>query len=341
MRRRMAGLVSGFKVSRPKCISFVFIVGTLVLTGWLHLGSMLLAALFSYFAIKKLDFLKKSGKWPALTLFVVILALAAYALGFFVQAAVAAIPSIAEKSLPSIIQWAAKYQIVLPFTDLNSLREEALKLAHSEARDIGKFADFARGATREFIYLIVGCIVAMGLFLDSRIEMDEPAAGRHNNLYTLCCREISERFATFYVSFDIVMNAQVTISAINAILTGIFMAALRLPHMPVAVGVSFICGMIPVVGNILSNIVVVAIGFIDSPAKGLGALAFLMGIHHLGFFLNSKIVGKKIRSPVWLTLVALVLGERLMGVTGMILSPVILHYLRIESAAISVKPGEK
>jgi predicted PurR-regulated permease PerM len=60
-------------------------------------------------------------------------------------------------------------------------------------------------------------------------------------------------------------------------------------------------------------------------------------VHHLGFFLNSKIVGAKIRSPVWLTLLALVIGERLMGVTGMVLAPVALHYIRIEAALIPVK----
>ena len=137
------------------------------------------------------------------------------------------------------------------------------------------------------------------------------------------------------------MNAQVTISVINAVLTGIFMAALGLPHLVVAVGVTFICGLLPVVGNLLSNTLVVAIGFTDSPAKGLAALVFLVCIHQLEYFLNSKIVGEKIRSPIWLTLLALVLGERLMGVTGMVLSPVALHYIRIEASKIPVEPEPK
>jgi predicted PurR-regulated permease PerM len=333
-----ARIESASNVIQPRRISFYFILGVLILTGWLHLGPLLLAVLFSYFALTKLDFLKHRGRWAAITLFIVLLAIGAYGLTLFVQATAEALPSIAERSLPSITQWAASHQIVLPFTDLNSFKEEAQKMAHNEARDIGKFADFARGATRQFVYLMIGAFVAMGLFLDPKLEMDLPVKGRENNMYTLCCDEISKRFARFYVSFDMVMNAQVTISAINAIATGIFMTVLRLPHMPVAVGVSFICGMIPVVGNILSNIVVVAIGFIVSPAKGIGALAFLVTIHHLGFFLNSKIVGAKIRSPVWLTLVALVLGESLMGVTGMVLSPVVLHYIRMETADITVKP---
>jgi len=313
----------------------------MVLTGWLHLGPLLLSVLFSYFAINKLHFLKARGKWPAIAIFLALLAVAAYGLAFFVHATVEALPAIAEKAVPAIIQWADAHQITLPFTDLGSLKEQAVQWARSEARDIGKFADFARGATEQFVYLTIGCLVAMGLFLNPRLEMDRPSHEARNNLYTLCCEEIGRRFATFYKSFDMVMNAQVTISAINAALTGIFMAALGLPHLVVAVGVTFICGLLPVVGNLLSNVVVVAIGFMISPAKGLGALVFLVCIHHLGFFLNSKIIGAKIRSPIWLTLLALVIGERLMGVTGMILSPVALHYIRIEASQITVDHNKK
>jgi predicted PurR-regulated permease PerM len=328
-------------VSRPNRISFIFILAVLIATGWLHLGPMLLSVLFSYYAISKLDFLKPRGKWPAIAIFLTGLAVAAYGLAFFVQATAEALPGIAEKSVPAIIQWAAEHQIVLPFTDFQTLKDQALDMARDEAKNIGKFADFARGATTQFVYLSMGCLVAMGLFLNPEIEMDHPKGPARNNLYTLCCEEIGRRFATFYKSFAIVMNAQITVSVINAVLTGIFMAALGLPHLLVAVGITFICGLLPVVGNILSNIVVVAIGFMVSPGKGLGALVFLVCIHHLGFFLNSKIIGAKIRSPIWLTLIALVVGERLMGVTGMILSPVALHYIRIEASKIPVDPDPK
>lgn len=325
-------------MSRPERFSFALIAAVLVLTGWLHLELLLLSVLFSYFTLDKLYFLKRRGKWTAVAIYVVLVAGIAYALGFFVRETAEALPRIAEKAVPAITQWAAEHQIVLPFTDLNSLKERAVAAAREEAHDVGKFADIARGATREFVYLTVGAVVAMALFINPQLEMDEPSATHGNNLYSLCCAQIGRRFGRFYQSFDLVMNAQILISAINAVLTAAFMLAFGFPHLIVAVGLTFLCGLIPVVGNIISNIVVVAIGFMVSPAKGLGALAFLVGIHHLGFLLNSKIIGEKIRSPIWLTLLGLVIGERLMGVTGMILAPVVLHYIRIEASQIAVKP---
>jgi predicted PurR-regulated permease PerM len=57
----------------------------------------------------------------------------------------------------------------------------------------------------------------------------------------------------------------------------------------------------------------------------------------LEYFLNSKIIGNRIRNPVWLTLLGLIIGERLMGVPGMILAPVVLHYLKVEASRMEVR----
>jgi len=35
---------------------------------------------------------------------------------------------------------------------------------------------------------------------------------------------------------------------------------------------------------------------------------------------------------MWMTLLALVLGEELMGIPGMILAPVVLHYIKVETS---------
>ena len=75
------------------------------------------------------------------------------------------------------------------------------------------------------------------------------------------------------------------------------------------------------------------------------ALGFLIVIHKLEYFLNSKIIGDRIKNPVWLTLLGLILGERLMGIPGMILAPVVLHYLKAEMTRIDMteqtQPGTK
>ncbi|MEK7706912.1 MAG: AI-2E family transporter, partial [Verrucomicrobiota bacterium] len=91
-------------------------------------------------------------------------------------------------------------------------------------------------------------------------------------------------------------------------------------------------GRRPIIGNIISNTLSVGVGFTISPQMALIALIFLVVIHKLEYFLNSKIIGDRIKNPMWLTLIGIVLGEKLMGVPGMILAPVVLHYIKVEAS---------
>jgi predicted PurR-regulated permease PerM len=128
------------------------------------------------------------------------------------------------------------------------------------------------------------------------------------------------------------MGAQIIISTINTGLTGGFLLWNGYPYVTVITMLTFLCGLVPIVGNVMSNTLIVFVGFTISPRMALAALIFLMIIHKLEYFLNSKIIGDRIKNPMWLTLIGLVLGEKLMGVPGMILAPVVLHYIKVEAS---------
>jgi predicted PurR-regulated permease PerM len=145
-------------------------------------------------------------------------------------------------------------------------------------------------------------------------------------------RELSQRFQTFFKSFSRVAGAQIIISAINTVLTCVFLLWNGYPYVMVITATTFLCGMLPILGNVLSNTLIVFVGFTISPRMALLALVFLIVIHKLEYFLNSKIIGERIKSPMWLTLIGIVLGEKLMGIPGMILAPVVLHYLKVEAS---------
>jgi predicted PurR-regulated permease PerM len=324
------------KTNRPALVSYLFMVGLLALVGWLHLATPLLAGLFGYLALTKLHWFKRRGKWLPVGLFLVLLAVIAIELGHFVNHAVRALPEIADKAIPSVLQWAERYQIELPFSDYDSLKDLAFGTVSSEVSYLGRFANFARGATTQFVYLVVGCVVAISIFLNPRFEPDRPAGTPPRNLYSRCCDEITKRFGLFYRSFATVMGAQMVISAINTVATTIFVVSVQLPYTVVVIGVTFFCGLLPVVGNLISNTIIVCIAFTVSPGMALVALIFLVVIHKLEYFLNSKIIGQRIHNPLWLTLLGLVVGERLMGVPGMILAPVVLNYLKLETSRVEV-----
>src|SRR4029453_78444 len=98
------------------------------------------------------------------------------------------------------------------------------------------------------------------------------------------------------------------------------------------IGLTFLCGLLPIVGNLISNSIIVGIALTISPRVAIAALLFLVALHKLEYFLNSKIIGDRIKNPVWLTLLALIIGERFMGIPGMILAPVVLNYIKVEAS---------
>ena len=315
--------------------SYVLLAITLLLVGLLQLGAPFLALLFSYFVLTKLSrFIP--NKWVTLAIFILVVAALGYTAWHFIRAAISALPKIADNSIPSAIAWAEAHDLNLPFTDFDSLKAHAMTAIKDQARYLGDFANFARHAWTTFVFIIIAIVCAVSIFFNSQLDLFRASHKVPNNLYSIYCNEISARFSDFYHSFSTVIGAQMTISAINTILTAIFVLVVGLPYGAVVVGLTFLCGLFPIVGNVVSNTVIVFIGFLVSAKIAFIALIFLVVIHKLEYFLNSKIVGARIRNPIWLTLIGLIIGEKLMGVPGMILSPVILNYLRVEMSKIEV-----
>ena len=321
-------------------ISYWFIAITILLVGWLHLAMPLLSVLFAYFVLSRLRFVSRR-KWVPVSLFVIVILGIAYGLAFFINQTLTSLPKIAESTLPSVIAWAEQRGIELPFTDFQSLKAMAMDTV-KEARYVSNYANYFKIVSAQLVFLIIGCVVAVSLFLNAQVVLDRASHTVKNNLYAVCADEIAQRFRSFYHCFVTVMGAQIIISGINTALTSIYVVAVSLPHAVVVIGVTFFCGLLPVLGNLISNTVIVAISFTISPKMALAALIFLVVIHKLEYFLNSKIIGDRIKNPVWLTLLGLILGEKLMGIPGMILAPVILNYLKVEASKIEAggKPPE-
>jgi predicted PurR-regulated permease PerM len=320
------------KLPRMAGFSFGFIAFILILVGCLHLGTAFVTTCFAFFALQKLYFLKHRGKWLPILLFIVLLTASIYGLGSLINQLVRALPEISDQAIPSIIELAKQHHIELPFSDYDSLKEIAMETVKNQSQYLGSFVRLARGATSQLAYLIIGAILALGIFVDP--HLNRVGDSREENLYSLAVDAIRQRFRTFYESFATVMGAQIIISAINTALTAIFVLVVHLPHGLVVVGATFLFGLVPVVGNLISNTIIVCIGVTVSPTMAIATLVFLVAVHKLEYLLNSKIVGDRIRNPFWMTLLALLLGERLMGIPGMILAPVILKYIKLEASQI-------
>jgi predicted PurR-regulated permease PerM len=318
-------------VQKPAAISYAVFALLLILVAALHLATPFIGALFCYLALRRLAFSGK--KWIALTLFIVLLAAGFSIFVFFLKRALVVLPEIVETAIPVVVKYAEQHGVELPFTDLDSLRSVALDSVRSTLGDLG---NYVKVATKEFAFLVVGIVIAVGVFLNPDFEPSRHKGPPQMNLYSFYTGWIRKRFSSFYQSFETVISAQLIISAINTVLTAIFVFATEIRYASVLIILTFVCGLLPIVGNVISNTVIIGLAFTVSPKLAAFAFAFLIGIHKFEYFLNSKIIGGRIHHPMWLMLLALLIGERLMGIAGIILAPVILSFVKVEMQKIPV-----
>ena len=307
--------------------------GLLVIVAVMGLATPLLTVLFSFFLLHVFSF---KGRSKSLAVALFLIAVAAVCLGvlIFLAHTLVAAPELSKQLIPKLADIAVHWGIELPFKDLTGL----MALVKTEALErFGVVGLLGTSLLRQVAFVVIGMVVAISLYHNAAIVIDRDKHKLKNNLYSITADEIGHRFELFYKSFHTVMGAQIIISTINTVFTGIFLFAVGFPHWQLLIAVTFLCGLLPILGNILSNALIVSVGLTVDPQHALGALAFLVVVHKLEYFLNSKIVGKRIQNPMWMTLLGLILGERLMGVPGMILAPVILHYIKMEMSRLAVE----
>lgn len=149
---------------------------------------------------------------------------------------------------------------------------------------------------------------------------------------------LAERVATLNRAFRNIVFSQIRISALNTFLTSIYLLGvmpafgINLPFVKTIVAVTFIAGLLPVIGNLISNTVIVVVSLSISFAAAATALTFLVVIHKLEYFVNAKIIGSRINARAWELLIAMVVMEAWFGIPGLIAAPIYYAYLKDELA---------
>jgi predicted PurR-regulated permease PerM len=99
------------------------------------------------------------------------------------------------------------------------------------------------------------------------------------------------------------------------------------------IAVTFMAGLIPVLGNLISNVVVVVVSLSVSPYVAGGSLLYLVTIHKLEYFLNARLVGTQIDARAWELLLAMLLMEAMFGIAGLVAAPIYYAYVKDELKA--------
>ena len=178
---------------------------------------------------------------------------------------------------------------------------------------------------RGLVHVLAGAVVGVLVFFRAPTSIETPLGAA-----------LLRRISRFDVAFRSVARAQIEISAVNTSLTAFYLLVV-LPifgvHVPLTgtlVALTFLCGLLPIIGNLISNAFVVLLSLGVSPWAAVSSVVFLVVIHKLEYLLNARIVGARIGAAAWETLVAMIVFEAVFGVPGLVLAPVVYAWTKAE-----------
>ena len=219
----------------------------------------------------------------------------------------------------------------LPLWVQDYLPTDAQQLQSAAAQWLRQHADQLQNAGTTFGTVMLHIII--GMIIGAMIALGEPIAMRQTGPLAIA---MTRRAVTLGNAFRRIVFAQVRISAINTGLTAIYILGLlplmgaNLPLSKTIVITTFIVGLLPVVGNLISNTIIVVVSLSISIYTAIGSLIFLVVIHKLEYFLNARIIGSKIHAHAWELLLAMLVMDSAFGIPGVIAAPIYYAYLKEE-----------
>lgn len=208
--------------------------------------------------------------------------------------------------------------------NMKSAAAQWLREHGGEVGTVGKEAGIA------FVHVLIGMVIGAMVALHEAAAM--PTLRPLTAALTNRARELARAFRR-------VVFAQVQIAGLNTFFTALYLAValplleIHLPLTKTMIALTFVVGLLPVVGNLVSNTVIVVVSLAVSPLVALSSLTFLVVIHKLEYFLNAKIVGSQIAAKSWELLLAMLAMEAAFGLPGLVAAPIYYAYLKGELAA--------
>jgi predicted PurR-regulated permease PerM len=271
----------------------------------------------------------KSGQLAAVGImaFGVVLLLTMAGAGIIAFVQTDNLPKLFNRLTDSIESWRAALPDFiaerLP-ADVAELRQAALAWLGPHAEELKQMgAEAGRTLAQIFFGLGIGVLASL-----HDVKPHEPLGPLGSAM--------RERVVRLGEAFRRVVFAQTRISAVNTFLTAFYLfVVLRLAgvHLPLAKTVliiTFLVGLLPVVGNLVSNAIIVVLSLSVSLSVAVASLIFLIGIHKLEYFLNALMIGSQVHDHAWELLLAMLVMEAAFGIPGLIAAPIYYAYVKDE-----------
>jgi predicted PurR-regulated permease PerM len=303
---------------------------------WLHLLSALFAGLTGFVLYRSVrrftgaaggSWQKRTLRWMMLSAGVIAFALALLA-GFellFKPGGLGRLLDLLADTLDQVRAMAPPWLVARLPDSADAVQHAASGWLREHASEVQRWSG---EALKVLVHLIIG--LAIGLMAATSTAARTHAAQRPLVLLA------QARLLQLATAFEDVFAAQLRISAINAVLTGIYLLVVlpalgqRVPLAPTLVGLTFFASLLPIVGNLLSNAAITVAALTVSVWLGIASLVFLVVVHKLEYFLNARIVGGRTNVPTYAMLGAMLVLESAFGLPGLVAAPIYVAWVTRE-----------
>jgi predicted PurR-regulated permease PerM len=229
-----------------------------------------------------------------------------------------------------ISEKARELKMMLPPGIADRIPDEDEEIQSVIADGISKQMPSIAGAGKAWVtgalFALIGWIIGL---LMANIKPADPTSGP-------LARQLREHGKRFSDLFKQIVVAQFFVSCANTFFAAIYLfgilplAGIHMPWAGALVVMTLVISMIPVAGNILCNGVVTLVALSVGPGVALASLAYLIVVHKLEYFINAKVLGKRVSASVWELLLAMFTLEAIFGVGGLVAAPLFYAYIKSE-----------
>ncbi|MEI7447362.1 MAG: AI-2E family transporter [Burkholderiales bacterium] len=203
--------------------------------------------------------------------------------------------------------------------DLYELRTRVFGWLRDHAASLGGLGGKVAHALVQGIFaILVAAMAAAATWRPGSLQSEERFIGR------------------FLLVLERVVLAQMRIAVFNTTMTAIYLFVILpafgfvLPFRGLLCLFTLVTGVMPVLGNLLANTLVTLISLAVSPWLAIASLVFLILIHKTEYFINARTVGSRVQVDSWEILAAMLTGEALFGVQGLVAAPLLYPFFKRE-----------
>lgn len=325
--------------------SYLLMAGTLLLVMWQKLLPGLLCACLGFLLTRAIAALlarwdrraptSTPGRWPQVTAATVVCIAPLFWLGVALSQSrgyLTDIPHQYKELLDYLAHTVLEFRQKLPTELSDMLPQGAAEIQQTIATYLatkaGSLASAGKAWLGGLLHAYMGLLIGALAAVRPRMQQQAPLS-----------RALLRRVTLLGDAFRQIVAAQFWIALFNTSLTAGFLLLIlpafdmALPYTPALIMLTFVAGLIPIVGNLFCNVVLTMVGLSVSPTAAGVCLGFLVLIHKAEYVINARVVGQRTHMAVWELLTVMFVAESLFGPAGLVAAPLFYAYLKKELEA--------